>query len=135
MTESPSPPAPGLPALLTRSAKFYQALHAILGDTREVDTHRDLLTQGSCSVALEHGRSITVLVEMENVASAIVLLRSQFEAVVRALWLDGIATDEWIERYFTAVKANPLQDLTYRSRSTRCYRHSPTRDTRRPHAC
>ena len=50
---------------------------------------------------------------MENVASAIVLLRSQFEAVVRALWLDGVATDEWIERFFAAVKANPLKDPNF----------------------
>ena len=82
----------------------------MLGDTLDVESRRDLLTQGSCSVALEHGRSIVVLVDMESVGSAIVLLRAQFEAIVRALWLHGVATDEWIEDYFAAVKANPLKD-------------------------
>ena len=102
--------ADDLSALLTRSAEFYRALHAVLGDTLDVDSRRDLLTQGSCSVALEHGRCIAMLVDMDNVASAIVLLRAQFEAIARALWLHGVATDEWIERYFEAVKANPLKD-------------------------
>jgi len=49
-----------------------------------------------------HGVSVSVLVEMDNVASAIVLQRAQFEAVVRALWLDGVATDAWLERHFAA---------------------------------
>ncbi len=45
--------------------------------------------------------------ELDNVASAIVLLRAHVEAVVRALWFDGVATDDWIDRCFAAVKANP----------------------------
>ena len=79
--------------------------------------------------------SIAVLVDMDNVASAIVLLRAQFEAIVRALWLHDVATDDWIERYFEAVKANPLKDPNFSNRCTRCCRHSPTRGTHRPHAC
>ena len=46
---------------------------------------------------------------MENVASAIVLQRAQFEAVVRSMWLHDVATDEWIDRYFAAVRANPIE--------------------------
>jgi hypothetical protein len=111
---TPAPPdAPKLAAVLARSAEFYRALHTVLGDTLEVETHRDLLTQGTCSIAIEHGRSVCVLVEMENVASAIVLQRAQFEEVVRALWLDDVATDDWLERCFTAVKANPLKDPNF----------------------
>ncbi len=113
MTEGPVPSdAPDLTALLALSADLYQSLHAILGDTLEVESRRDLLTQGTCSVAIEHGVSVCVLVEMENVASAIVLQRAQFEAVVRSIWLHDVATTEWIDRYFTAVKANPLKDPT-----------------------
>jgi hypothetical protein len=37
--------ADNLSALLTRSAEFYEALHAVLGDRLEVKTLRDLLTQ------------------------------------------------------------------------------------------
>jgi len=61
-------------------------------------------------MALEHGASIGALLELDNVASAIVLLRAQVEALVRALWFDGVATDEWIDRYFEAVKAQPKKD-------------------------
>ena len=99
--------------ILTRSADFYNSLHDVLGDALEVDNHRDLLTQGTCGVAVEHGVSVCLLVEADNVASAIALQRPQFEAVVRALWLHEIATAEWIERYFEAVKSNPLKDPNF----------------------
>ena len=130
MTEKSHPSdAPDLAAVLARSAEFYQSLRAILGDTLDVEGHRDLLTQGTCSVAIEHGRSVCMLVEMENVASAIVLERAQFEAVVRALWLHDVATDDWIDRYFAAVKANPLKDPTFSPQMSEMLPHSPTRDT------
>lgn len=105
--------APDLDHVLLGSLDFYQALHGALGDSLEVETHRDFLTQGVCSVAMEHGISVCILVEAGNVVSAIALQRPQFEAVVRALWLHAIATDEWIERYFTAVKANPMKDPNF----------------------
>lgn len=112
--EPPTPPTtPDLASVLAVSAELYHSLQAILGDTLDVESRRDLLTQGTCSVAIEHGVSVCVLVEMENVASAIVLQRAQFEAVVRSIWLHDVATAEWIDRYFTAVKANPLKDPTF----------------------
>ena len=113
------PPAPTLPtapeaadltALLTRSADFYSALRAVLGDSLDVHTRRELLAQGCSAAALEHGASICALLELDNVTSAIVLLRAQVEAVVRALWLHGVATDDWIDNYFAAVRANPEHD-------------------------
>lgn len=106
-------PDEDLQHVLECSAGPYEALHAILGDSLEVETHRDLLTQGTCSIAIEHGVSVWVLVEAGNLASAIALQRPQLEAVVRALWLHDVATDEWIERYFAAVKANPMKDPNF----------------------
>jgi len=92
VTEATIPPdAPDLAAVLARSADLYRALHAVLGDTLEVETHRDLL-------------------EIANLASAIVPQRPQMEAVLRALWMHDVATDDWIEKYFNALKANPNKD-------------------------
>ena len=96
--------------VLACSGSFYEALHATLGETLEVATPRDLLTQGTCSTAIEHGVSVFLLVQAGNVASAIALLRPQFEAVVRALWLHEVADDGWIERYLSAAKANPTKE-------------------------
>jgi len=45
--------------------------------------------------------------------SAIALQRLQFEAMVRALWLHDVATDAWIDRYFAAVKVNPMKDPNF----------------------
>ena len=94
--------------MLTRSADFYDALRAVLGDSLDVHTRRELLAQGCSGAALEHGASICALLELDNVTSA--LLRAQVEAVVRALWLHGVATDDWIDNYFAAVRANPHKD-------------------------
>jgi hypothetical protein len=107
------PTAADLAHVLQRSRHFYLALHSILGESLEVGNHRDLLTQGTCGVAIEHGMSVCTLVEVENFASAIVLQRPQMEAVLRALWLHEIARDEWIERYFNALKANPTKDPNF----------------------
>jgi hypothetical protein len=96
--------------VLDVSARYYEALANALGDTVEIDSHRNLLAQGTVSVVLEHGVSILSLVERGFLASATVLLRAQFEAIVRALWLHYCADDTWIERYFAAVRKNPAKD-------------------------
>ena len=59
---------------------------------------------------MEHGISIVLLVEANQLASASVLLRAQFEALVRALWLQFAADDAWIEKYFAALQADPSKD-------------------------
>jgi len=96
--------------VLECSIAFYAALDSILGDKQEIGSHRDLLTQGTIGTTYEHGVSIVVLVEANQLASASVLLRAQFEALVRALWLHFVTDDAWIESYFAKVRANPRKD-------------------------
>ena len=96
--------------VLAVSARFYEALASTLGETVEIDSHRNLLAQGTVSVVLEHGVSIVWLVERGHLASASVLLRAQFEALTRALWLHYCADDAWIEKYFAAVKNSPTKN-------------------------
>jgi hypothetical protein len=92
------------------SIAFYGALGSILGGEQEIGSHRDLMTQGTIATVFEHGASIILLVETPHLASASVLLRAQFEALVRALWLHYIADDAWIEKYFAKVQADPRKD-------------------------
>jgi hypothetical protein len=96
--------------VLESSVAFYTTLDSVLGDTHEVASHRDLLTEGTISTAFEHGISIVRLVEANQLASASVLLRAQFEALVRALWLHFVADDAWAERYFAKIQAEPRKD-------------------------
>ena len=46
-----------------------------------------------CSVAFEHAESIKVLIAAGNFTSAIGLLRLQYEAFTRAMWLFYVASD------------------------------------------
>jgi hypothetical protein len=101
---------PELARALESSVAFYAALDDILGDEQEIGSHRDLLTQGTIGTTLEHGISIVLLVEANQLASASVLLRAQFEALVRALWLHFVADDAWAEKYLARVQAEPHKD-------------------------
>jgi hypothetical protein len=101
---------PELAHVLECSVAFYATLDEILGDKQEIGSHRDLLTQGTIGTALEHGISIVMLVEANQLASASVLLRAQFEALVRALWLHFAADNAWIENYFAKLQADPSKD-------------------------
>jgi hypothetical protein len=108
MSDDAAPPE--LAHALDCSLDFFGALAEALDESVEIASRRSLLAQGTASAALEHGFSIVTLVQGGQLASASVLLRAQFEAVVRALWLHYCADDAWIEKYFAAVKANPTKD-------------------------
>ena len=81
-------------SLLRRSAELHEALKAVLANTEFDDSTHTILTLSTSKVVVEHGISICVLAETGNLSSANALLRSQFETLVRALWLCFAATDE-----------------------------------------
>jgi len=99
-----------IPALLGRTAGLHKALHEALKDAALDESLHTLLTVSTSDVAIEHGISVCMLVEAGHLTSANALFRTQFEAVVRALWLCFAATDEWLDRYMEAVRANPMKD-------------------------
>jgi hypothetical protein len=99
-----------LAAILRRSVEFYDALHVTLADAKIDDSAHTWLTVSTSQVAIEHGISICMLVEAGHLTSGHALFRTQFEATVRALWLCFAATDEWLDRYMTAVETNPAKD-------------------------
>ena len=108
MTDSSAHPE--LAQVLQASIAYYAELESVLGEKYEVTSHRDLLTQGTIGTVFEHGISIIVLVEANHLTSASVLLRAQFEALVRAFWLHYVADDAWIQNYFAKVQAAPRKD-------------------------
>ena len=71
---------------------------------------RSVLTHSYFALALEHQEAIIVLVRLGLVGSAFALLRPQFEAVYRALWVHGVATDEQALN----IKANNLKTFPRR---------------------
>lgn len=69
-------------------------------------------------VSIEHGQSLKALIEIGNFTSALGLLRLQYEALVRAMWVIYAATDAWVEKISaeltadSAKQANKIPMLT-----------------------
>ena len=85
------------------------AMHSDIFDTTEViasglrdlielplldDSPRILVSDVSCSLALEHWEALRVLLKSGLLPSATVVHRAQFEALVRSIWLAHAATDK-----------------------------------------
>ena len=108
MTDTDTPA--GLNHVVACSLDYYETLAEALGETIGTATHRSILALGTASTALEHGLAILTTGHGCRRAAASVLLRAQFEAVTRALWLHYCADDPWIEAYFRSVRDNPNRD-------------------------
>ena len=72
----------------------------LLGDSSRVCT-ADI----ACSLALEHWNSVRVLLRVRLLPSALVVHRSQFEALLRSVWLTYAASDSDVSRL--AADLNP----------------------------
>jgi len=55
---------------------------------------REMTTGTICSICFEHARSLRILMNAGNFTSAIGVLRLQYEALVRAMWVYYAASDE-----------------------------------------
>ena len=78
---------------LERSNALEEALFAYLSDAGHDDSLRSRVTSTLCGIAFEHANSLRSLITSGNHTSAVALLRPQFEAVTRAIWLHYAATD------------------------------------------
>jgi hypothetical protein len=71
-----------------------------------------------CSIAFEHAESAKLLVATGNYTSAVALVRLQYEALVRSMWLLYSASDEAVSKLMSelttesAHKANSIPMLT-----------------------
>ena len=71
-----------------------------------------------CSIAFEHAESAKMLIAARNYTSAIALVRLQYEALVRAMWLFYAASDQAVSKLMceltsdSASKANNLPMLS-----------------------
>ena len=75
----------------------------------------DVRTRVFCAlsdVAMEHGKSIYVLIRQELYSSAHALVRVMFETGVRSLWISKIATEDELEKY---IAKDEIEDLNMRA--------------------
>ncbi len=104
--------------LLRRSAVLERYLFKFMELSADDSSNRTTSSRIMCGVAFEHAQSIKLLIVSGNFTSAIGLLRLQYEALVRAMWLWYAASDAVTSRLmgeFThenAKKADRLSMMT-----------------------
>jgi hypothetical protein len=76
-----------LAAVLARSDELHETMLALLDDAGFDPSPRCQSSLGMCSVSLEHGLSLRILISARCPTSAVGLMRLQFEALTRAMWL------------------------------------------------
>tara|TARA_R110001583_G_scaffold124150_4_gene275613 strand:+ start:767 stop:1351 length:585 start_codon:yes stop_codon:yes gene_type:complete len=82
------------------------------------DSERIMASKVMCSIAFEHAESAKILISAGNLTSATGLVRLQYEALVRAMWLLYAASDTAVSKLTsdltqeTADRANRLPMLS-----------------------
>ena len=79
--------------LIRRSSELEKILLPLLNAGLFDNSDRLSVTRTVCSISLEYANSTRVLIETGNFTSATGLMRLQYEAIVRAVWLLYAASD------------------------------------------
>ena len=85
-----------LERMLRRSDQLHEKLLTLLDDAEFDGSPRGEAALGMCFVALEHGAALRALMALRLPTSAVSLMRLQFEALTRAMWLIYAASDHAI---------------------------------------
>lgn len=84
--------------MLQRSDALHERLDALLGDAEFDGSPRGEATLGMCLVAMEHAIALRALMALRLPTSAVSLMRLQFEALTRAMWLLYAASEAAIDK-------------------------------------
>ncbi|SFQ24323.1 hypothetical protein [Variovorax sp. 770b2] len=87
-----------LSRLLDRSDVLHETILRYLDHSSFYDSSREEASFGMCSVSLEHAQSLRLLFAADLPTSAVGLLRLQFEALTRAIWLLYAAPELAVEK-------------------------------------
>lgn len=87
-----------LDATLSSSDKLYQTIKKNLENQALENSKRAEASFDICGLSLEHGAGLCCLISYGNAVSATALLRLQYEALVRGIWLWHAANDLQIEK-------------------------------------
>jgi hypothetical protein len=87
-----------LQRMLLRSDELHEKLLSLLDEATFDGSSRGEAALGMCFVAMEHGTALRALMGLGLPTSAVGLMRLQFEALTRAMWLIYVASDQAIAR-------------------------------------
>lgn len=103
-----------LEANLSLSVSLESALLGLTEATYPTTDPRIEVARSLCDLVFEHWHSFCALLEIGQFSSAMVMMRSQYEAFVRSVWITYAASDSWVEKLSaeltteTAKQANDL---------------------------
>ena len=98
MTEKDQNHPDPLEQMLLRSDALHERLNELLDDAAFDGSARGEAALGMCVVAMEHGTALRALMALGMPTSAVSLMRLQFEALMRSMWLIYAASDAAIEK-------------------------------------
>ena len=84
--------------ITARGAQIRSRLWDLLERHAFSDDHRPVWVAGSIAQALEHHQAIALLIDRQLTGSAFALVRPLVETVVRAHWINAVASDEQVKR-------------------------------------
>ncbi|HHQ4624990.1 DUF6988 family protein [Aeromonas veronii] len=79
--------------IFTQSTKLSEELYKVINCPLCDNSARVVISDVACSLSLEHWHSIRITLELGYLPSALVVHRSQFESIVRSIWLLYSASD------------------------------------------
>lgn len=98
-----------LERMLRRSEELHERLLALLDDAEFDGSPRGEAAFGMCFVAMEHGTALRALMALGLPTSAVSLMRLQFEALTRAMWLIYAARDHEIDKLLSPLTVESEQ--------------------------
>jgi hypothetical protein len=69
---------------------------------------RNTLTKCLSGISFEHSNSLMILMANKNYTTAASLLRLQYEAVARGMWLHFVAKDNFLDKYAAPIDVKKL---------------------------
>lgn len=94
---------------LERSQALHAAIEDTVADLAPYPGKRFAIAQQSGLLSIEHGVAAHALVAASFAAPGITLLRTQFETLVRGIWLMYAATDSWIDKLSAPLTADAAE--------------------------
>ena len=95
--------------VLCRSDELEQAIHRATWFDGPVQSAGAALAHGQAIHSMELAQALRLLLRESLDASAMALVRVQFESTARAVWLAGAATEEQIAHYLTPAPDGELK--------------------------
>jgi len=90
-----------LQPILEQTELLHEALFKLWNDLPDPDSPRSLLVAGFCEIVRQHVLSQVILADAGIDVTATTLVRPAFEALVRAAWCMGGASEEWIQKFLS----------------------------------